>query len=224
MVAVDGGRTATYSREGESDVEASTTTTEIPAAHGVRPTQPAPDLTVPLLRGGTYRLADQRPEAFTMVVFFRGLHCPVCRAQLGELERRLGEFEERGIEVIAVSGETLERTTQLAQEWRLEQLQLAYGLTEDQMRAWGLFVSRGINDSESPVFNEPGLFLISPDHTVYYESILSMPVGRPRVDDLLGGIDYWSPTATPPAARPKWLQTAPRARWKRPDLEPGAAR
>jgi hypothetical protein len=35
------------------------------------------------------------------------------------------------------------------------------------------------------------LFLISPDHTVYYESILSMPVGRPRVDDLLGGIDYW---------------------------------
>jgi hypothetical protein len=29
------------------------------------------------------------------------------------------------------------------------------------------------------LFNEPGLFLISPDHTVYYESILSMPVGRP---------------------------------------------
>ena len=168
-----------------------TTTTEIPAAHGVRPTQPAPDLTVPLLRGGTYRLADQRPGTFTMVVFFRGLHCPVCRAQLGELERRLGEFVQRGIEVIAVSGETRERTTQLAQEWRLEHLPLAYGLTEDQMRAWGLFVSHGINDAESPVFSEPGLFLISPDHTVYYESILSMPVGRPRVDDLLGGIDYW---------------------------------
>src|SRR5246127_5858998 len=101
-----------------------TTTPEIPAAHGVRPTQPAPDLTVPLLRGGTYRLADQRPNLFTIVVFFRGLHCPVCRAQLVELERRLGEFEERGIEVIAVSGETRERTTHLAQEWRLEQLSL----------------------------------------------------------------------------------------------------
>jgi peroxiredoxin len=170
------------------------TITTIPSAasaHGVRPTEPAPDLTVPLLRGGTYRLADQRPRTFTMVVFFRGLHCPVCRAQLSELERRLPEFEQRGIEVVAVSGETRERASQLAHEWRLEQLPIAYGLTEDQMRAWGLFISQGINEGEPALFNEPGLFLISPDHTVYYESILSMPVGRPRVDDLLGGIDYW---------------------------------
>ena len=170
----------------------STATTEIPGAHGVRPTQPAPDLTVPLLRGGTYRLSDQRPKLFTMVVFFRGLHCPVCRAQLSELERRLGELDERGLEVIAVSGETLERTTQLAQEWKLELLNLAYGLTEEQMRAWGLFISRGIDEHEPALFNEPGLFLIAPDHTVYYESILSMPVGRPRLADLLDGIDYWT--------------------------------
>ena len=168
-----------------------TTTPNTAAAHGVRPTELAPDLTVPLLRGGTYRLADQRPRTFTMIVFFRGLHCPVCRAQLSELERRLDEFEHRGIELIVVSGETRERTTELAQEWGLEHLPLAYGLTEDQMRAWGLFVSHGINDGEPALFNEPGLFLISPDQTVYYESILSMPVGRPRVDDLLGGIDYW---------------------------------
>jgi peroxiredoxin len=178
----------------------STITTATPttaAAHGVRPTESAPDLTVPLLRGGSYRLADQRPRAFTMIVFFRGLHCPVCRAQLSELERRLDEFETRGIEVIAVSGETREGTTQLAQEWGLEQLPLAYGLTEHQMRAWGLFISQGINDGEPALFNEPGLFLISPDHTVYYESILSMPVGRPRGDDLLGGIDYWLATGYP---------------------------
>jgi peroxiredoxin len=178
----------------------STITTTRPntaAGHGVRPTEPAPDLTVPLLRGGTYRLADQRPRTFTMAVFFRGLHCPVCRAQLSELERRLPEFEQRGIEVIAVSGETHERTSRLAREWRLKQLALAYGLTEDDMRAWGLFVSHGIHDGEPAVFNEPGLFLISPDHTVYYESILSMPVGRPRVDDLLGGIDYWLASGYP---------------------------
>jgi peroxiredoxin len=171
---------------------ASTTTTDIPDAHGVRPTQPASDLTVPLLRGGRYRLSDQRPRLFTMDVFFRGLHSPVCRAQLSELERRLGEVEERDVDVIAVSGETLERTTQLAQEWKLERLDLAYGLTEEQIRAWGLFISRGIDEHEPALFNEPGLFLISPDHTVHYESVLSMPVGCPRLADLLDGIDYWT--------------------------------
>jgi hypothetical protein len=53
-------------------------------------------------------------------------------------------------------------------------------------------VSRAIDDGEPAVFNEPALFLIRPDGTVYYEGILSMPVGRPRLDDLLGGIDFWA--------------------------------
>jgi peroxiredoxin len=172
-------------------------TTQIPAAHGVRPRQAAPELTVPLLRGGTYRLDEQTPELFTMLVFFRGLHCPVCRAQLTELDRRLDELHSRGIDVMAVSGETRERATKLAGEWKIERLPLAYGLTEDQMRAWGLFVSRGLGDHEPAQFNEPGLFLINPDHTVYYESILSMPVGRPRLDDLLHGIDYWTANGYP---------------------------
>jgi peroxiredoxin len=167
-------------------------TTQTSAARGVRPRQRSPELTVPLLRGGTYRLDEQTPVRFTMIVFFRGLHCPVCQGQLRELERRLDELQSRDIDVIAVSGETRERTTQLAQEWKLERLPLAYGLTEAQMRAWGLFVSHGLNENEPALFNEPGLFLISPDHTIYYESILSMPVGRPRLDDLLGGIDYWT--------------------------------
>ncbi len=163
-----------------------------PEPHAVLPRQPAPDLTVALLDDSTFRLAERHPERFTMVVFFRGLHCPVCQAQLRELNRRLGEFSERGIEVVAVSGETRERTRALAEEWKLDHLRLGTGLSEDAMRAWGLFVSRALNDNEPALFNEPGLFLITPDGRVYYESILSMPIGRPRLDDLLGGIDFWT--------------------------------
>ena len=160
-------------------------------ARGARPRQPAPELTFPLLSGGTYRLADQHPDEYTMVVFFRGLHCPVCRAQLSELNRRLDDLRDQGIEVIAVSGETRERTEELALEWKLDRLPVGYGLTEEQMRNWGLFVSHGISDAEPAVFSEPGLFLIASDGTVYYESILSMPVGRPRLDDLLGALKWW---------------------------------
>jgi hypothetical protein len=50
----------------------------------------------------------------------------------------------------------------------------------------GLFVSRAMNYDEPPVFNEAALFLIRSDGTVYCQSILSMPAGRPRLDDLLG--------------------------------------
>ena len=158
----------------------------------VRPGAPAPPLELPVVGGGTFRLADRSPKLFTMIVFNRGLHCPVCRAQLTELNRRFDELAERGIDVVSISGETQERSTRMRDEWKLDKVPLAYGLSEAQMREWGLFVSRGIRDDEPPVFNEPGVFLIDPDGLVYYESILSMPVGRPRLDDLLGGIEWWT--------------------------------
>lgn len=168
-----------------------------PAAHGVRPREPAPDLTVPLRSGGTFQLDGQHPHSYTMVVFFRGLHCPVCRAQLTELNRRRDELDDLGIEVVAVSGENRERTQQLASNWKLDRLRIAYGLSEEQMRSWGLFVSRAIKEDEPALFNEPGLFLITPEGTVYYESILSMPVGRPRLDDLLSAVKYWGQHSYP---------------------------
>lgn len=167
-------------------------TTNTTPAHAVLPGGAAPALELPVVGGDPFRLADRDPGLFTMLVFNRGLHCPVCRAQLSELDRRFDELAQKGIEVVSVSGETQERATQMHDEWRIDKVPLAYGLTEAQMREWGLFVSHGINDAEPTVFNEPALFLISPDGSVYYESILSMPVGRPRLDDLLGGIEYWT--------------------------------
>jgi peroxiredoxin len=127
-----------------------------------------------------------------MVVFNRGLHCPVCQAQLRELDRRRDELAERGIDVVSVSGENEARATRMRDDWRIADIPIAYGLTEAEMRAWGLFVSRGINEGEPRVFNEPALSLIQPDRTVFYASVLSMPVGRPKLDDLLAGVDYWS--------------------------------
>ena len=158
----------------------------------MRPRQPAPELDLPLASGGRLRLRDRHPERFLMVVFNRGLHCPVCQAQLRELDRRFDELAARGIEVVSVSAETEERATRMRDEWRVSRVPLAYGLSEAQMREWGLFVSRGIDAAEPPVFNEPALFLLKPDGSIYYVSLLSMPVGRPRLDELLGGIEYWT--------------------------------
>jgi peroxiredoxin len=39
----------------------------------------------PALRGRVWELSEQKPENFTLIVFYRGAHCPICRKQLQEL-------------------------------------------------------------------------------------------------------------------------------------------
>ena len=41
------------------------------------PKHKAPELNFPLLNGGHWELKEQHPENFTLIVFYRGLHCPV---------------------------------------------------------------------------------------------------------------------------------------------------
>ena len=157
---------------------------------GIKPGEHAPELAVDLVGSGRWQLAEQHPEHFTMIVFYRGLHCPVCRAQLSELNRRLGELDSRGVTVIAISGDTRERAERSTREWHLNRLTIGYGLGEETARAFGLFLSRGITEDEPARFSEPGLFLVRPDGTVYYEALTTMSWVRPRLDDILGGIDY----------------------------------
>ena len=61
----------------------------------IRPRQPAPTLEVKLLDGSTWHLGDAKPATFEMIVVYRGLHCPICKTYLGELEARLPEFSKQ---------------------------------------------------------------------------------------------------------------------------------
>jgi peroxiredoxin len=159
-----------------------------------KPTQAAPALSLPLTGGGTTDdlvLGTGADGRFSLVVFFRGLHCPVCRKQVGELDRRLGDLLEAGAgRVLAVSMETPERSAQLVQEWHLGGLPVAHGVSEASAREWGLFVSTAIKDGEAPVFNEPGMFVLDADGTVYWSNVSSMPFGRPALDDVLAGLQF----------------------------------
>ena len=73
------------------------------------PRQPVPALQVPTLSHGAYDLHAERPERFSLLVFYRGLHCPICHKYLLELGRLLPEFTRRGVGVIALSSDTAER-------------------------------------------------------------------------------------------------------------------
>lgn len=159
------------------------------------PRQSVPDLKVPTVGGPVWRLADQTPRSFTMLAFYRGLHCPICSRSLGDLESKLSAFEERGVGAIAISGDTQERAHESKTRWKLERLPVGYGLSLDEARRWGLYISSGRGKTsagveEPALFSEPGLFLVRPDRTLYFASVQTMPFARPHFDDVLQAVDF----------------------------------
>lgn len=153
------------------------------------PDQPVPALAVDTLAGTRFDIVTQAPKNFTQVLFYRGLHCPVCKKYLRSFEARLAEFEAHGVETIAISMDSRERAQEAAKSWELQRLTIGYGLPEATARSWGLYLSKPIMPQEAPaLFTEPGLFLVRPDRRLYYASVLSMPFGRPTVDDMLFGL------------------------------------
>ncbi len=159
------------------------------------PRRKVPALKLPLAGGGSFDLASETPQHFTLVVFYRGLHCPICKVQLRDLETKLAEFEKRGIGVIAVSSDAKDRAETAKADWGVPNLRIAYGLDLGVARSWGLYVSsgRGMTSAgveEPALFSEPALYLVRADGTLYFGSVQTMPFARPHFADILAAIDY----------------------------------
>lgn len=159
------------------------------------PDQPVPGLDLDLAGGGRFSLSAEAPERFTMIVFYRGLHCPICRRYLSELETLLPEFGKRGVSVIVASSDAKDRAEQAKTGWGLPNTRLAYGLAIDRAREWGLYVSRSNGKTSAGIeepaqFNEPGLFLVRPDRRLYWATASTMPFARPHFNEILQSIDF----------------------------------
>lgn len=159
------------------------------------PSQAAPALLVETLAHGFFDLAAQSPERFTLLCFYRGLHCPICANYLKELERLTPEFAKRGVETIAISSDDAERAALMAEKIGASALRIGYGLSLAGARDWGLYIStsRGktsIGIEEPALFSEPGVFLLRPDRTIYYLSVQSMPFVRPNFAEMVQALDF----------------------------------
>jgi hypothetical protein len=124
-----------------------------------------------------------------------GLHCPVCRRYLTELNGMIGEFDKRGVATVITSTDSKERAAEATKKWGLENLTVGYGVSIEKAREWGLYIStsRGVTSAgveEPPLFAEPGLFLVKPDRTIYWASISTMPFARPHFPEIAQAIDF----------------------------------
>ncbi|MEP7346951.1 MAG: peroxiredoxin-like family protein [Gemmatimonadaceae bacterium] len=159
------------------------------------PRQPVPPLALNTIAHGSFDLASDQPQHFSLVVFYRGLHCPICTKYLLELERLVPEFAKRGVSVFATSSDDVDRARTMAEKIAASQLRIGYGVSLASARAWGLYIStsRGktsLGIEEPALFSEPGVFLVRPDNTLYYGSVQTMPFARPSFNDLIGAIDF----------------------------------
>ncbi|GAA0871718.1 peroxiredoxin-like family protein [Gangjinia marincola] len=155
----------------------------------INPRAKAPELSLSLINGTQWKLSEQDAKQFTMIVVYRGLHCPVCKNYLKNLQDHIDEFIDRGVNVVAVSSDTEEKANKAFSQWKIGDLPVGYQWSLDEARKWGLFISDGIND-EPDQFIEPGLFLIRSDQSMYYQSIQNMPFARPSFEKLLKAIDF----------------------------------
>ncbi|PWJ41980.1 peroxiredoxin-like family protein [Sediminitomix flava] len=154
------------------------------------PKQKAPSLKFSLLDGSEWSLSEHKADPFTLIIFYRGLHCPLCKKYLEQLKELLPDFKKQGVEVVAVSMDSEKRARLSRQKWEISELTLGYGLSEETARSWGLYMSKGVKEGEPDVFSEPGLFLIDKDELVYYASMNSNPWGRPYLPSFVKAVDY----------------------------------
>lgn len=164
--------------------------------------KPVPGSTLAPMRfarvgGGEITVGGPR-EAWTLLVVYRGKHCPRCKSYLGKLDQMRGDWQAAGFEIAVVSADPEHKAEADRAEfgWGFD---LGYGLSRDQMEALGLYVSQPLSDAETDQpFAEPGVFVIRPDGSLLLIALSNGPSARPDLAELLDGMIFTKKNDRPP--------------------------
>lgn len=149
------------------------------------PGQPFPTIDLPRAGGGRVTNADFDAPFMTVLNVYRGLHCPRCKRQMGDFVSHRAVFDEAGLKVVSISTDSEERARKAVSEWGLGDMPVGHGLTVEQARGLGLFISETISDAEPQRFAEAGLFLIRPEGTLWGSVVNTFPFMRPTAEMVL---------------------------------------
>ena len=145
------------------------------------PGEKTPSLILNTLDNQEWSLEKNLNNNMTMIVFYRGLHCPICSDFLKLIESQLEDYKKANTNVIVVSMDSKEKAEKTKESWGLSNLTIAYDLSEEKAREWNLYISKSIKEAESDIFCEPGLFIIKQDGSLYIINTSNMPFARPDI-------------------------------------------
>jgi peroxiredoxin len=129
-------------------------------------------------------------ENWTLLVVYRGKHCPRCKKYLNILNAMRGDWANAGFDVVVVSADSQEKAQadQAEFDWNFN---LGYGLTEDQMATLGVYVTEPLSPDEADGnFAEPGTFVLRSDGSQIVVAISNGPAVRPELAELLDGMIF----------------------------------
>lgn len=145
-----------------------------------------PEIRLPLVGGGEATLGQaDHALNWRLVFIYRGLHCPICHQYLKKLDSLKADFLAAKAEIIVASGDPEERAAAMVEQEGLS-LQVAYGLSIEQMKSLGLWISEPRSDDETDrPFAEPALFAINTDGKIQLIDQSNTPFNRSDLVELL---------------------------------------
>jgi len=146
-------------------------------------------MTFPSTKGGEITVGGQK-ENWTLLVVYRGKHCPRCKKYLNILNEMRAHWETAGFDISVVSADSVEKAQADQAEfgWGFD---LGYNLTEDQMGTLGVYVTDPLSPDETDKrFAEPGIFVLREDGSLIVVAISNGPAARPDLAELLDGMIF----------------------------------
>lgn len=140
-------------------------------------------------QGGTVSIGGVR-DRWTLLVVYRGKHCPRCKKYLNQLQQMQDDWIKAGFDIVVVSGDPVDKAQADVAEfgWTMP---VGVDLSVEQMRALGLYVSDPLSAAETDRrFAEPGTYVIRPDGTAQIVAVSNGPAARPDLAELLDGMVF----------------------------------
>ena len=104
-------------------------------------------MTFPNVEGAEIIVGGQK-ENWTLLVVYRGKHCPRCKKYLNILNEMRTDWADAGFDIAVVSADTREKAfaDQAEFGWKFN---LGYDLSEDQMATLGVYVTEPLSPQEA---------------------------------------------------------------------------
>ena len=150
-----------------------------------------PAITASGLDGTTLDLGKPSENTdWKMVVVFRGQHCPLCTKYLNTLEEYKQRLLDNRVDLVAISADSQAQLASHTEALNVS-FQVCWGLTVEQMKALGVYVSIPRSEAETDhPFPEPGLFVINDKGQVQVVDISNNPFVRPELESLISGLEW----------------------------------